>query len=233
MKIIQTMLKTFALFLVCVPSFSQESNLLSLVSPHFPPYTYKKNNEIVGIGPDIIKRVFSNTNIPYKITMIEDYSKAVHAIKLKLSDGMFLASQNAERDAIATFTQPLIINKWSWFMLKDSKVDFKSNTFKLQSKIGTLKGTNTYKWLKTNGYNIIASPIDASYLVTMLKLHRIDAAFLAEAVFEHQIDEQELSLFKKVIEVEKKFGLYISHDYLKKYPGTLEQINHSIEKVTY
>ena len=145
---------------------------------------------------------------------------------------MFLASQNAERDAIAVFTQPLVINKWSWFMLKKSKVDLNSETFKLQAVIGTLKGTNTYKWLKTNGYRNVASPVDASSLVSMLKSHRIDAAFLADAVFEYGLDKKELSQFKKVLEVEKAFGMYISHDYLKKHPSTLAQINRSIEKVT-
>lgn len=226
-------LKAIALLLVCVPSYSQEHDVLNLVSPHFPPYTYVHNNEITGIGPDIIKRVFANTNIPYKITMIEDYAKAVHVIKEKLGDGMFLASQNAERDAIAVFTKPLMINKWSWFMLKDSKVDLNSDTFKLKGGIGTVLGTNTYKWLKTNGYNIIAAPLDVSSLVSMLKSHRIDAVFLADAVFEYEIAEQELSQFKKVVEVEKAFGMYISHDYLRKHPGSLEQINSSIEKVNH
>jgi ABC-type amino acid transport substrate-binding protein len=232
-KVIQITLKTIVLLLICVPSFAKEDNILNLVSPHFPPYTYEHNNEIIGIGPDIIKRVFANTNIPYKITMIKDYAEAVQVVKTKLGDGMFLASQNAERNAIAVFTKPLVINKWSWFMLKNSNVDLNSETFKLQAVIGTLKGTNTYKWLKANGYSNVASPVDASSLVSMLKLHRIDAAFLADAVFEYGLDEKVLSQFKKVLEVEKPFGMYISHDYLKKHPNSLKQINRSIEKVTH
>ena len=92
---IQTILKMIIFLLVCVPSFAKEHNVLNLVSPHFPPYTYKHNNEIIGIGPDIIRRVFANTNIPYKITMLKDYAEAVQVIKTKLGDGMFLASQNA------------------------------------------------------------------------------------------------------------------------------------------
>lgn len=232
-RIILIRLKIIVPLLICFPSFSQEANTLNLVSPHFPPYTYEINNEIVGIGPDIVRRVLANTNIPYKITMIEDYAKAVHAIKAKLGDGMFLASQNSERDAIAVFTLPLMINKWSWFMLKDSKIDLNSETFKSQAAIGTVLGTNTYKWLKANGYTIMASPIDARSLVYMLKSHRIDAAFLSEAVFEYEIDEQELSQLKKVVEIEKDFGMYISHDYLSKHPSSLEQINRSIEKITH
>ena len=232
-KVIRIIFKIIVFLLVSVPSFAEEHDVLNLVSPHFPPYTYEQNNEIKGIGPDIIKRVFANTNIPYKITMLKDYAEAVQVIKTKLGDGMFLASQNAERNAIAVFTQPLVINKWSWFMLKKSKVDLNSETFKSQAVIGTLKGTNTYKWLKTNGYRNVASPVDASSLVSMLKSQRIDAAFLADAVFEYGLDEKELSQFKKVLEVEKAFGMYISHDYLKKHPGTLEKINRSIEKVIH
>jgi ABC-type amino acid transport substrate-binding protein len=230
-KIILTIFKIIIFLVVSLPSFSQESSVLNLVSPHFPPYTYEHNNEIKGIGPDVIKRVFANTNIPYKITMVKDYAEAVQIIKTKLGDGMFLASQNAERNAIAVFTQPLVINKWSWFMLKNANVDLKSETFKLKAVIGSLKGTNTYKWLKENGYSNVASPVDALSLVSMLKSNRIDAAFLADAVFEYGLDNKALSQFEKVLEVEKAFGMYISHDYLKKHPDSLDQINNSIKKV--
>ena len=219
-------------FLVSGPSFSHDHNLLNLVSPHFPPYTYEQNDQIVGFGPDLIRRVFSNTNIPYKITIVEDYGMAVQAIKVKLADGMFLASKNDERDAIAVFTKPLMINKWSWFMLKDSGIDVESETFKFQASIGTIKGTNTYKWLKKNGYIVAAQPVNASSLVAMLKSHRIDAAFVADVVFENELSVQALSPFKKVVEVKKPFAMYISKDYLKKHPCSLEKINLSIEKIT-
>ena len=212
---IHTMLKIIIFLLVSIPNFSKSHEIMSLASPHFPPYTYEHNQEIVGIGPDLIKRVLSNAKIPYKIIMVEDYGAGVHVVKTKLADGMFLASQNSERDAIATFTKPLIINKWSWFMLKDSKVDLKSESFKQQAGIGTIKGTNTFKWLKKNGYTILAQPLDAF-------------SFVAEAVFEHELDEQELSQFKKVVEVEKPFGMYISFEYLKSHPDSLEKINRSI-----
>lgn len=227
------MIKAMIFLLVSVPSYSQKHDLLSLVSPHFPPYTYEHNQHVIGIGPALITRVLDSTNIPYKVTMVKDYGEAVQVIKAKLADGMFLASQNAERDAIAVFTQPLMINKWSWFTLKDSDVDFTSETFKLQAGIGTIKGTNTYKWLKKKGYTIIALPVDASALIAMLKSRRIDAAFVADAVFENELDEQALSQFKKVVEVEKPFAMYISHDYLNKHPDSLEKINRSIKEVTH
>jgi ABC-type amino acid transport substrate-binding protein len=231
-KIILTIFKIITFLIVSFPSFSQESSVLNLVSPHFPPYTYEHNNEIKGIGPDVIKRVFANTNITYKITMVKDYAEAVQIIKRKLGDGMFLASQNTERNNIAVFTHPIVVNKWSWFMLKNANVDLKSKTFKLDAVIGSLKGTNTYKWLKENGYRNVASPVDALSLVSMLKSNRIDAAFLADAVFEYGLDKTALSQFKKVLEVEKDFGMYISHDYVKKHPDSLEQINNSIQKIT-
>lgn len=232
-RFIHGLLKIFVLLLVSTPSFSQDHHVLSLVSPHFPPYTFEKNNEVIGIGPALIKQVLDNTNIPYKITMVEDYGEAVHVIQENLADGMFLASQNAERDSIAVFTQPLLINKWSWFVLKDSEVNLKSEAFKLASGIGTIKGTNTYRWLKRKGFTIIALPTESSSLVAMLKSKRIDAVFVADAVFENELNAQELSQFKKVVEVEKPFAMYISHDYLEKYPNSLEQINLSIKELLH
>ncbi|KGJ88190.1 substrate-binding periplasmic protein [Colwellia psychrerythraea] len=217
------------LMLLSTLSFSLEHNSISLVSPYFPPYTYEQKQEVIGIGPEFIKRIFANINIRYKITMVADYGAAVHVMKENLADGMFLASQNAERDAIAQFSQPLMINKWSWFILKDSEIDVRSEVFKSQAGIGTIKGTNTSKWLKQNAYSVIAQPTNAGVLIAMLKSHRIDAAFVADAVFEHELDVKELSKFTKVVEVKKPFGIYISHYYLKKHPDLLEQINSSIK----
>jgi len=232
MRFIYTKLQVIVLILVSMPSFASDHHLLNLVSPYFPPYTYERNGQIIGIGPDLIKRVLANTDIPYKITMVEDYGMAVQVMKSKLADGMFLASQNSERDAIAIFTKPLMINNWSWFMLKDSKIEVESAAFKIQAGIGTIKGTNTSKWLKKNGYTTIAQPVNAQTLVAMLKSNRIDAAFVADAVFENELSLQELSQFKKVVEVKKPFGMYISRDYLKKVQSSLKQINNSIEKIT-
>jgi ABC-type amino acid transport substrate-binding protein len=219
--------------LISVPSYSHEPEVLDLVSPNFPPYTYQHNQVITGLGTELVKKVLAETDIPYKITMVEDYGTAIYAIKAKLADGIFLASQNEQRNAIATFTLPLIINKWSWFVLKDFEGDPKSEAFKSQANIGTIIGTNTHKWLKSNSYTVSAHPIDAASLAAMLKSRRIDAVFIAEAVFEHAIDEDELSLFKKVLEVEQPFGMYISHDYLKAFPNALPQINNSIKKIIY
>ncbi len=218
--------------LVSASSFAKEHNFLNLVSPHFPPYSYEENNQILGIGPELIRRVLANTDIPYKITIVEDYGTAVHVIKAKLADGMFLASQNAERDEVALFTQPLMVNKWSWFMRKDSVMDTRSEAFKSQAGIGSIRDTNTAKWLDEKGYTIIALPVDAHSLVAMLKSQRIDAAFVADAVFEHELSKEELAQFKKVVAVKKPFGMYISHDYINNHPDALKKINRSIKKIT-
>ncbi|GAA6171072.1 hypothetical protein NBRC116592_07420 [Colwellia sp. KU-HH00111] len=222
-------LTTLAFLLISLPSVAHQNHLLSLVSPNFPPYTYEHNQEVVSIGAELIHRMFANTEIPYKLTIVADYGVVVQVLKAKLADGMFLATQNAERDAIAVFTQPLMMNKWSWYMLADSGIDLNADSFKSQAVVGSIKGTNTEKWLKESGYNSIAHPVEASALIDMLKARRIDAAFVAEAVFEHALDQQVLSQFKKVVEVEKPFGMYISYDYLKKNPNSLAQINRSIE----
>ncbi len=179
----------------------------------------------------MIRRVLENTDIPYKITIVKDYGTAVHVVKVHLADGLFLASQNKERDSIAVFTEPLMINKWSWYMLKDSNVTPNSEAFKLQAGIGSIKDTNTSKWLMSNGYAVKALPVDAHALVAMLKSHRIDAAFVADAVFEHELSTHELLQFKKTVQVEKPFGIYISHDYLSKNPVTLDIINRSIKNI--
>ncbi|WP_158088342.1 substrate-binding periplasmic protein [Colwellia chukchiensis] len=229
-KFISRQLVIVLLLLVSLPSVADNHNLLNIVCPYFPPYSYSDQNKVVGIGPDLIKRVLNDSNIAYKITLVADYATAVQALKVELADGLLLASKSAARDELAVFTQPMMTNNWSWFLLKNTDFDVKSHTFKSQAIIGSIKGTNTYQWLQDNGYKVLALPQNARALVAMLKSKRIDAAFVADVVFEYPLTTEDLSLFKKVKELEKPFGMYISRHYLRKHPTLLEQINRSIEK---
>ncbi len=201
--------------------------------PNFAPYTFNKDGKIQGIGTETVDRIMKEAGIDYSLKLVSDYGIAVNEIKTGHSDGFFLASQNAERDKIAVFSKPVVINNWCWFFPADSTLNPKESNFKTKARVGTYANTNTHLWLEKNGYNVVASPGNIDELLDMMITNRINAVFLAELVFYEAIKKlgEQPDNFKKVVEVEKPFGIYISKDYLSKNPGTMEKINAAINNI--
>lgn len=205
---------------------------LHIVVPNFPPYTYSEDNQIKGLGIELAQKIFADAGMDVRFTIEPNYAKTVHTIKSGQGDGFLLASQNGERDRFARFSNPLVINRWVWYTLADSTLQPTDKAFKQQALISTHFNTNTHKWLIKNDYKVEAA-MDLPMLPEMLVRERVDAVFIAELVFDQALAESNLDpkLFKKHIEIEKPFGIYISKQYLKRHPDTLERINKSIEEV--
>jgi len=214
-------------------SYSAESinTPLKFVVPDFPPYTYQKNGQLVGLGIDKIKKVMALSQINYTVEMVRDYKVAMLLIKTGKADGMFLASENNERNNIATFSHPVMINRWCWFFKANATLKPHSIKFKRNAKIGTILNTNTQKWLQKNGYSVIGKPDNARALNKMLSTNRINAAFLSEAVFVAILSEEQYDLYHKMNEVEKPFGIYISNKYINNHPNIINQVNRSITQL--
>ncbi len=207
---------------------AQSSKIINLVAPEFPPYTYLEDNEATGIGVKLIKQLLKNSPYQYTITIVKDYGLAVFLLKKGKADALFLASQNNERDAIAIFSKPLLMNRWSWYFNPDAKLNPNSTSFKRDAGVGTILHTNTHKWLKKNRYHVIGQPTSPLALNKMLANHRIDAAFVAEAVFENAIPYDQHTQYQKIIAVEKPFGIYVSNKLNQQQPDFLQYINEQI-----
>jgi len=222
-----------ALFFIMMSSHGFAQSIVKFNLPHFPPYTFEKDGVIQGIGVELVDKIFKEARIQYTVKVVPNYGRAIQEIKAGRADGFFLASQNAERDAIAVFSNPVTTNNWCWFFPVGSKLNPKDEIFKADAKVGTQLNTNTHKWLKKNGYNVAGSPPHVDAILKMLKLNRINVVFLAEAVFFdliHKSGEKKKS-YKKVLQQKKPFGIYISKEYLLKNPGIMENINAAIGKV--
>jgi ABC-type amino acid transport substrate-binding protein len=221
---------SFILLLNVSPKVKANTHLTVLV-PNFPPYTLETNNQISGIGIDLANKVFNQAGISVNYRILPNYAKALHEIENNRGDALLLASQNDQRDIIAQFTKPLMINRWCWYLLKDSKLNPHNEDFKEKAVVSSHFQANTHKWLIENDYSVEpAMQIDK--LPEMLMRSRVDAVFIAELVFEEAMkrDNLDLSQFNKYIEVERPFGIYISKTYLAKYPEVLNKVNQAIDK---
>lgn len=224
------------LLLVSVPVINNTSYAddLRLVIPQFPPYTSEENNVFSGIGIDLIAVLMKDMGVNYTLRSTPNYARALGEIKRGQADGFFLASENEQRNQVAIFSKPLLINKWSWFFSSNSSYVTDSQHFKTNAKVATIHGSNTNKWLDNNHYNVVTKPSTTISLPTLLlDKNRIDAVFLSSIVFRSELESQGYSEADYIEVVDKftPFGIYISKVYANKNPKFMSKLNIAILKI--
>ena len=221
----------FSCLLFTTTALCQENTQqkIKVAVPNFPPFTYQENKQITGKGIELAKKVFAKADIQASFQLLPNYGKVVQHVKDGKADIFLLASQNSERDKIAVFTNPLMVNRWQWYLLKSSNLDPQDKSFKSNATISTHFNTNTHKWLQANGYKVQAA-MQVNQLPQMLIAKRVDAIFIAEQVFLQAIDDAgiDLGLFKIVTEQEKPFGMYVSNRLADKNLTLVNKINQAI-----
>lgn len=205
-----------------------------LCVPHFPPYTLSASQPVSGMAVDSVSQLMTRLDVELQLLPVTTYKRAVESIKSNSADGFFLASQNSERDKIATLSAPLVYNNWAWFYRAEDRIrtDLASNNESLL--IATHFGTNTHTWLLQNNYKQILAQYDHSTLPHILVTRRaVDAVFISELVFELAAQETGIASdsYQKVIETAMPFGLYISHAYQQRNPGFMYALNKQVRQL--
>ncbi len=198
--------------------------------PDYPPFTFEKDGKPAGKGVDIVEKILKRAGIKYELSIGGPYARVFTNLSNALCDGVFLASRNAERDAVGVFAAPVTFSRWSWFTLADSKLDPKSPNFLKDAKVGTLLNTNQEKFVKEKGYTIIGNPAEIDSLYRMLMSGRVNAIFLSEDVFLDSLTGfgEKPSNFNKYVERESPFSIYMGNAFLKANPGFMDKLNKAI-----
>lgn len=224
------------LLLISCLSISHFSNAapLRLVIPQFPPYTSELDGHYSGIGIDLIKKVMQKVKVDYQLRPTPNYARALEELIRGQADGFFLASENLQRNSVAVFSEPLLINRWSWFLPPGYILDPSDARFKASAKIATIHGSNTNRWLIKHNFNITTKANSASTFATLLlEKKRIDAVFIASIVFRKTLTSQGYFAkdYVEVVQEARPFGIYISKAYLEKHPGFMDKLNSAIVKI--
>lgn len=217
-----------ALLLLNTSVFAE--NLVRFDLPDYPPFTYEKDGKPVGKGVDVVEKILKRAGIKYELAVRGPYARVFANLAAGSCDGVFLASKNADRDAMGVFASTVTFSRWSWFTLAGSKLDPKSPSFKQDAKVGTLLNTNQEKYLKEKGYAIVGAPTEIDSLLKMLKAGRVNVVFLSEDVFLEslaKLNEKE-SNFSKYVEKESPFSIYMSKGFLQNNPGFMDKLNKAI-----
>ena len=229
-------MKRAILMMVFVFMFSgtgYAQDAIRFLAPDLPPYQYQKGGRLQGIGIDLAEKVMKKAGIEYSFQTISDYEAAVESVRKGVADGFFLATQNTERDAIAVFSDTMLINNWCWFLDANGSLKPSDPFFKTKATVGTLENTNTHKWLKKNGYTV--RPLEEVEALPgyLLASKKVNAVFLAELVFIKAAEKSGIAgnRYTKIVQETKPFGLYLSKKYLSENPGVMERINAAIRFV--
>lgn len=208
---------------------------LLLVVPQYPPFTSEIDGEFHGIGIHKINQLLEELAINYQLRSVPNYDRALEELKQGKADGFFLATENEQRNNLATLSEPIMYNAWTWFLTQGSNWDPKSEDFRKHAKIATTHDSNTRIWLNENKYNVVSHPHTPCYLPRMLiDLQRVDAVFLASKVFKKELLKQGYpdDVYREIVQISKPFGIYISNDYLALHPEFMTQLNQAILKIT-
>ncbi len=227
--------KIIFVLVTIIISSTYATDSLHFVVPNFKPFTYEQNDTIRGIGVDRVSIVLTSLDIPFTISLVPNYGRAVEETRRGRSDGFFLATQNSERDSIAHFSNQLFINRWCWFTLKNAELQVSDPTFKSSARIATPINSNTHKWLKHEGYNVKYPISDLSSAVALLTDGLVDAVFISEEVYKKQLMEQNVSLdlVNFAVESERPFGIYFSNKIIENNPRLLVDINNTIDSLHF
>lgn len=216
---------------LAVYSAGAENTVLRMAMPDYPPYTYVSNGSYQGEGYDAFVFVMQQLQRNFQIFLVPNYGRAVLDVQNDVIDGLFLASENAERNSIAVFSDPISTTRWTWIWLAhDQELMPGSNDFHANAIVSAQMNSNIYLWLESKGYQVAGGPNDIRDLFRLLNNRRVDAIMLPEATALTVIQENDYPLQNYQFKTERElpFAIYISKSFLQKEPDFMTKLNQAI-----
>ncbi len=206
---------------------------LRFLMPDYPPYTYQDNGRNQGIGYEAVAAIMADLQQPFSVQLVPHFGRAIVDLQQDTIDGFFLATESAERNQIAQFSEPVLRIQWSWVWLKQ-RTDLLpgSASFKHKAQVSAQTNSNAFHWLKEHNYQVMAGTTDIRGLLNLLKFKRVDAILLPELTVKTLMAEQAMdtALFSFQQELNLPFAIYINKTHLKKNPQFMPQLNAAIRR---
>jgi ABC-type amino acid transport substrate-binding protein len=226
-KLIQVFM--FSCFLVPAASGAKES--LRMAMPDYPPYTYIQDERYHGFGYEAFVSIMADLQQDFTIVPEPNYGRAVKDMQNQVVDGLFLASENEERNKVAEFSAAITYTGWSWVWLKQrSDLDPDSIAFKQNAIVSAQLNSNPYLWLMKQHYKVAGAPNNIRMLFTLLNSRRVDAIMLPELTAKAVMQQEKLdpALYSMQLEIQLPFGIYISKAYIARNPDIMPKLNQAI-----
>ncbi len=202
---------------------AQAKEPLRMAMPDYPPYTYVQNGEYKGFGYEAFVSIMADLQQDFTIVPKPNYGRAVKDMQNQLVDGLFLASENDERNKFAEFSAAGLTVRL---------IDPDSAEFKQNAVVSAQLNSNPYLWLMKQGYKVAGAPNDIRMLFTLLNSRRVDAIMLPELTAKALMQQEKLdpALYSMQLEMQLPFGIYISKAYIAPNPEIMPKLNLAIER---
>ncbi|EGM77586.1 extracellular solute-binding protein, family 3 [Rheinheimera sp. A13L] len=204
---------------------------LKFLMPDYPPYTYQVSGQNQGIGYEAVAAIMADIQQPFSVQLVPHFGHAISDMQRGLADGFFLATESAERNKVAEFSEPVLTIEWTWVWLKQrSDLNPESSHFKHNAQVSAQSNSNIHRWLKEHNYQVTAGTTDIRGLLNLLKYKRVDAILLPELTVKTLLSEQavDADLYSFQQEINLPFSIYINKNYLKKHPDFMQKLNAAI-----
>lgn len=123
-------------------------------SPDFPPFEELKNNEVVGIEIDIMKKIADSLGVELEIVEM-DFDSVIPGVQAgKFDAGVSGITITEDRQKNADFTDPYFLASQAIVVMADS--DIKTKADLEGKKISVQTGTTAEDYCMSNGYDVLA-----------------------------------------------------------------------------
>ena len=225
------LLRTGLLLLFLLVGREGSAQELRFAAPEYQPYTGEVQGQATGVGVAMVEEIITRAGMRMSVHIVPNYSRCVFEVSHQIADGFFLGSRNAERDAVAVLSRPVLINRWVWVTRKEASDKPAIAKSRAATSMGVMLNTNPHIWLKEHGYHITGTPNTGVSLVAMLDAGRFDKALVPELVFQYAVQQSGRNLgdYNITLHSSQAFGIYLAKDFLQRHPEALTRINQAID----
>ncbi len=226
--------KLLTFFIFCgwlLAAATEAKEPLRMAMPDYPPYTYIQDGTYHGFGYEAFISIMADLRQDFIIVPEPNYGRAVRDMQSQVVDGMFLASENEDRNKVAEFSAAVTYTGWTWVWLKQrTELDPDSMAFKRNAVVSAQLNSNPYLWLMKQHYKVAGAPNNIRMLFTLLNSRRVDAIMLPELTAKAVMQQEKLApaLYSMQLEIQLPFGIYISKAYIARNPDIMPKLNQAI-----
>lgn len=205
--------------------------VLRMAMPEYPPYTFVQDGQYQGEGYEAFVFIMRQLQREFEILLVPNYGRAVTDLQNNVIDGLFLASENAERNSMAVFSDPVSVTRWTWVWLtENTHLQPGSPRFRSDALVSAQLNSNIYLWLQQQGYQVAGGPNNIRNLFRLLNAQRVDAIMLPEQTALTVISENNYARANYQFKVERElpFAIYISKSFLAQEPDFMLALNQAI-----
>jgi len=202
--------------------------------PEYPPVMWKQGNEIIGIGPELMKMVFKplgvTVNCPYK----GDWDKVQDELKNGKIDALVGIYMTHERKAVMNFSRPFTKDPVVIFVAKGKAFPFE----KWDDLIGKKGVSTTGDSFGQEFDAFIAAKLDVKRSVTVEdnfnKLLSGQADYFIFAMYSGNFDAKKLGIVDKIEHLKKEASIenfYFAVSKKSRFAPLIPEANKRIEKL--